>query len=115
VPGWSAYYLDYKALKKIISALVANRAVSEATTALPIPKEHSSEGNLSTGQSLLQTQTSPGQPPLFSASEHHDEERGPVFQAQKAAFFFKLERELEKACIVCHCPYDEAENATGIN
>ncbi|KAE9405970.1 hypothetical protein BT96DRAFT_293900 [Gymnopus androsaceus JB14] len=41
------------------------------------------------------TRKYPGAPPLFSTSEH-DEDRGPEFQAHKAAFFFKLERELEK-------------------
>ncbi|KAJ7781570.1 cyclin-dependent protein kinase inhibitor [Mycena metata] len=30
VPGWSAYYLDYKFLKKIISSLTAHRPASEA-------------------------------------------------------------------------------------
>ena len=39
--------------------------------------------------------TSPGQPPIFEASRH-DLEREPDFRAHKAAFFFKLERELEK-------------------
>jgi CDK inhibitor PHO81 len=29
----------------------------------------------------------------------YDEDRGPDFQAHKAAFFFKLERELEKVSI----------------
>ena len=37
----------------------------------------------------------PGQPPIQSTSGQ-DDERGPDFQAHKAAFFFKLERELEK-------------------
>ncbi len=27
-----------------------------------------------------------------------DEDRGPIFQAHKVAFFFKVERELEKVC-----------------
>jgi hypothetical protein len=33
----------------------------------------------------------------------HDDDRGPDFQAHKAAFFFKLERELEKVTPVL-CP-----------
>jgi len=41
----------------------------------------------------------PGQPPIQSASGQ-DDDRGPDFQAHKAAFFFKLERELEKVCIL---------------
>lgn len=40
----------------------------------------------------------PGRPPIFSASEL-DEDRGPDFRAHRAAFFFKLERELEKVCL----------------
>jgi CDK inhibitor PHO81 len=36
-----------------------------------------------------------GQPPIQSTSGQ-DDDRGPDFQAHKAAFFFKLERELEK-------------------
>ena len=38
----------------------------------------------------------PGEPPIFTGSGH-DDDRGPDFRAHKAAFFFKLERELEKA------------------
>ena len=34
-------------------------------------------------------------PPIFSGSGQ-DKDKGPDFQAHKAAFFFKLERELEK-------------------
>ncbi|KAI0677463.1 cyclin-dependent protein kinase inhibitor [Trametes maxima] len=79
VPGWSAYYLDYKALKKIISSLAANRPPSEAAALAP----HS---NVATPME---------EPPLY-ASLGQDDDRGPSFQAHKAAFFFKLERELEK-------------------
>ncbi|TFK29233.1 SPX-domain-containing protein [Coprinopsis marcescibilis] len=83
IPGWSAYYLDYKFLKKIISSLAANRPASEAAAlALGV-------------HSTIQSPTSPGQPPFFPASDY-DAGRGPDFQAHKAAFFFKLERELEK-------------------
>ncbi|OSX60380.1 hypothetical protein POSPLADRAFT_1148806, partial [Postia placenta MAD-698-R-SB12] len=35
------------------------------------------------------------EPPIL-ASLGQDDDRGPNFQAQKAAFFFRLERELEK-------------------
>ncbi|KAJ7591395.1 cyclin-dependent protein kinase inhibitor [Mycena floridula] len=82
VPGWSAYYLDYKFLKKIISSLASNRPASEAAS-LAI--------GLRPDANLLDY----ARPPIFSASEH-DEDRGPDFRAHKAAFFFKLERELEK-------------------
>lgn len=40
----------------------------------------------------------PGQPPIQSATGQ-DDDRGLDFQAHKAAFFFKLERELEKVCM----------------
>ncbi|KAF8916800.1 hypothetical protein CPB85DRAFT_252669 [Mucidula mucida] len=87
VPGWSAYYLDYKFLKKIISSLAANRPASEAA-ALALGLRPGDILNPPTGGATVE-------PPLFSgASLDHD--RGPDFQAHKAAFFFKLERELEK-------------------
>ncbi|KAI0776034.1 SPX domain-containing protein [Trametes elegans] len=85
VPGWSAYYLDYKALKKIISSLAANRPPSEAAALAPA--------------SVVPTATE--EPPLY-ASLGQDDDRGPSFQAHKAAFFFKLERELEKVCSYDH-------------
>ncbi|KAG2013350.1 ankyrin repeat domain-containing protein 50 [Coprinopsis cinerea AmutBmut pab1-1] len=91
IPGWSQYYLDYKFLKKIISSLAANRPASEAAAlALGAPQAPSNTTSASTA-----TPTSPGQPPFFPASDY-DAGRGPDFQAHKAAFFFKLERELEK-------------------
>ncbi|OJT10196.1 Ankyrin repeat protein nuc-2 [Trametes pubescens] len=79
VPGWSAYYLDYKALKKIISSLSANRPPSEAVAF--------------TSSSDVPPPTD--EPPLYAALGQ-DDDRGPSFQAHKAAFFFRLERELEK-------------------
>ncbi|KAJ4472187.1 cyclin-dependent protein kinase inhibitor [Lentinula aciculospora] len=97
VPGWSAYYLDYKFLKKIISSLEAKRPVSEsAAFALGTrPGDILSQQQGPTTATIPPRENTPGAPPLFSTSEH-DEDRGPVFQAHKAAFFFKLERELEK-------------------
>ncbi|KDR83451.1 hypothetical protein GALMADRAFT_274898 [Galerina marginata CBS 339.88] len=103
VPGWSNYYLDYKFLKKIISSLAANRPASEAAalalgvrptdTLIQLPPQPTSQTTRrSPGTSPA---GSPGQPPFFAASGH-DLERGPDFRAHKAAFFFKLERELEK-------------------
>ena len=101
VPGWSTYYLDYKTLKKIISSLTANRPASEAAVlasgVLPVaPMDLLNQLNES---SLIDTK---GQLPIFAASGR-DEDRDPDF---KAAFFFKLERELEKvnysrAYIIC--------------
>jgi hypothetical protein len=95
--------LDYKFLKKIISSLAANRPASEAAVlALGVrpvdasPQVEKSPLAPQTPQSILND--GPGRPPLFPASEH-DEDRGPDFAAHKAAFFFKLERELEKVWI----------------
>ncbi|KAK7061450.1 ankyrin repeat protein nuc-2 [Favolaschia claudopus] len=100
VPGWSAYYLDYKFLKKIISSLTARRPASEAAALAlglrPADILVSSSPSDSTAP-LEQTPINldgPALPPLFS--EFVQDERGPDFQAHKAAFFFKLERELEK-------------------
>ncbi|KAJ3990303.1 cyclin-dependent protein kinase inhibitor [Lentinula detonsa] len=96
VPGWSSYYLDYKFLKKIISSLEAKRPASEsAALALGTrPGDILSQAGPAAA-TIASREATPGAPPLFSASEH-DEDRGPEFQAHKAAFFFKLERELEK-------------------
>ncbi|KAI5124795.1 hypothetical protein M0805_005429 [Coniferiporia weirii] len=105
IPGWSQYYLDYKGLKKIVSSLApghpgaengtlaldqrqtAIQSQDQALELLPdayMPEEHP-EGELQDGQTLA----------LLSASGR-DEDRGPDFQEHKTAFFFKLERELEK-------------------
>ncbi|KAI0092626.1 SPX domain-containing protein [Irpex rosettiformis] len=84
VPGWSQHYLDYKSLKKIISSLESNRPVAEAA-ALAVGTPGSEPSNL------------PLLPPGFGPD---DDNRGREFQAYKAAFFFKLERELEKVCIL---------------
>ena len=100
VPGWSAYYLDYKALKKIISSLAANRPPAEAAALAP-------QGPVRPGDILSspvsprtvlggeRAASEPEEPPLY-APLGQDDDRGPSFQAHKAAFFFKLERELEK-------------------
>jgi len=93
IPGWSAYYLDYKFLKRIISSLSANRPASEAA-ALALGVHPADVLNPPTTEADLRSE-GPDQPPIFSASGQ-DEDRGPGFQAHKAAFFFKLERELEK-------------------
>lgn len=100
MPGWSAYYLDYKFLKKIISSLTARRPASEAAAlALGLrPADILNPSSLS-ASAVSRDQHSivvddPEVPPLFSGSG--SDERGPDFRAHKAAFFFKLERELEK-------------------
>jgi hypothetical protein len=106
VPGWSAYYLDYKFLKKIISSLTAHRPASEAAAlALGLRPADILDSSSPSASSVLRVQPSsvldePVLPPLFSGSVQ--DERGPDFRAHKAAFFFKLERELEKVCSLVH-------------
>ncbi|KAJ7507446.1 hypothetical protein B0H11DRAFT_1967103, partial [Mycena galericulata] len=100
VPGWSAYYLDYKFLKKIISSLTAHRPASEAAAlALGLRPADILDSSSPSVSAVLRDQhpivaDDPDVPPLFSGSGNDD--RGPDFRAHKAAFFFKLERELEK-------------------
>jgi len=90
-------------LKKIISSLAANRPASEAA-ALALGVRPTDTTLIQSSQHTSQTNrpspapspcASPGQPPVFGASEH-DLERELDFRAHRAAFFFKLERELEK-------------------
>ncbi|KAI6004128.1 cyclin-dependent protein kinase inhibitor [Pisolithus albus] len=96
VPGWSAYYLDYKFLKKIISSLAANRPASEAAAlALGIRPADIFNPSATQDVSTAPTLDDAEQPPILSSSRQ-DDDRGADFQAHKAAFFFKLERELEK-------------------
>ncbi|KAH8554290.1 hypothetical protein BGW37DRAFT_518024 [Umbelopsis sp. PMI_123] len=67
---WSAHYLDYKGLKKFIKNLlksVNDRPSTAVTVSASLP---------------------PGVSP--------EDDRSKLLQSQKAAFFFKLERELEK-------------------
>jgi len=97
VPGWSPYYLDYKSLKKTISSLAANRPASESAGIAQSVRPGDLFDRPSVSRTPSATPSTPGlgQPPIFSALGQ-DDERGPNFQAHKAAFFFKLERELEK-------------------
>ncbi|KAF5387896.1 hypothetical protein D9615_000107 [Tricholomella constricta] len=102
VPGWSSYYLDYKFLKKIISSLAANRPASEAAALASgiRPTDilgQSASATPSASPRSPSTILDEGlrRPPIFSGSGL-DSDRGPDFRAHKAAFFFKLERELEK-------------------
>ncbi len=94
VPGWSAYYLDYKFLKKIISSLAANRPASEAA-ALALGLRPWNQPSAPGEQFSASLEEDLGHPPIFSESGL-DEDRSLDFRAHKAAFFFKLERELEK-------------------
>ncbi|KAJ3561155.1 hypothetical protein NP233_g10369 [Leucocoprinus birnbaumii] len=102
VPGWSKYYLDYKFLKKIISSLAANRPASEAAALAlgvrAVDVTGSAQGTVSSDISpsvATPRNVVSGPNPAFILPGN-DSDRGPDFQAHKAAFFFKLERELEK-------------------
>ena len=94
VPGWSQFYLDYKALKKIVSALGSSKPIT-ITPANPLRP-----GDVLGSPPILRNparNTSNDAQALFGIpSIAHEDDRGPTFQAHKAAFFFKLERELEK-------------------
>ncbi|KAH9843881.1 cyclin-dependent protein kinase inhibitor [Rhodofomes roseus] len=98
VPGWSAYYLDYKSLKKIISSLEANRPPSEAEGMARSVRPGDLFGRTTVPATVELSVSTPGvaEEPFILASLGQDDDRGPYFQAHKAAFFFKLERELEK-------------------
>ncbi|KAH8106133.1 SPX domain-containing protein [Cristinia sonorae] len=96
VPGWSQYYLDYKHLKKIISSLTSHRPAAEAAalaTGVP-PRDLLRSGT--PAADFQELPLGPNEGPPILASLGQDDERGAGFQAHKAAFFFKLERELEK-------------------
>ncbi|KAI8598822.1 hypothetical protein EDD21DRAFT_396134 [Dissophora ornata] len=70
IPEWQSHYMSYKGLKKIINSLIQEKSqVSVAIAASPPPGS----------ESATLGDDSPNQ-----------------LQLQKAAFFFKLERELEK-------------------
>lgn len=67
LPGWAPYYINYKALKKVISSL----------------GKQSQKSNLSTI-------------PLQQSPTEDSDESAQYLRSEKATFFFKLERELEK-------------------
>ncbi|KZV72086.1 hypothetical protein PENSPDRAFT_370465 [Peniophora sp. CONT] len=107
IPGWSEYYLDYKFLKKIVSSLASNRPASEAAAlALGIRVRPADLLAQEAGTQTATPAPSPHPPPAENVAlmtvdepplmDQDDDYRGPDFQAHKAAFFFKLERELEK-------------------
>jgi CDK inhibitor PHO81 len=84
-------------LKKIVSSLAARRPASEAAAlALGIRPSDLLTHTPSSAVHLLQdSPVAAHEPPILSTSGQ-DDDRGPDFQYHKAAFFFKLERELEK-------------------
>ncbi|KAG0052370.1 phosphate system positive regulatory protein pho81, partial [Gryganskiella cystojenkinii] len=75
IPEWQSHYMSYKGLKKIINSLLQEKAQNSVTIAAsPMP-----------GSSSI-----PEQP---------EDEHSKFLQLQKAEFFFKLERELEKVSL----------------
>ena len=98
IPGWSAFYLDYKGLKKIVSSL---ESALDAATQSSVPQAPLSPAAILNAPSAVAV-THPGSalppdaPVPLSVSSAFDDDRGPVFQSYRASFFFKLERELEK-------------------
>lgn len=87
--------MDYKSLKKIISSLAAHRPASEAALTVGVhPRDFFGPRDIS--QDTIRSSTPSADEIPFFASFSHDDERGADFQAHKTAFFFKLERELEK-------------------
>ncbi|KAH8118535.1 cyclin-dependent protein kinase inhibitor [Phellopilus nigrolimitatus] len=102
VPGWSPYYLDYKGLKKIVSSLTSGRPGTEAA-ALALGARPGADWHTAAAAAGATAQELPPGSPLIAdlsiallSASGKDEDRGPNFQAHKTAFFFKLERELEK-------------------
>lgn len=94
ISGWSTYYLDYKGLKKIIGALQSSYSATADISGGPLRP-----GDLFSAPepfNLQDTLPPDATAPLGPTNTALDDDRGPVFQAHKAAFFFKLERELEK-------------------
>ncbi|SCV69297.1 BQ2448_2317 [Microbotryum intermedium] len=91
LPGWSAFYCDYKSLKKIINSLAKGRPADAALLAAGVrpPRPAGPEEPLHPS----------AEPQLLAHSAslaNVNGGQGTLLQAHKAAFFYKLERELEK-------------------
>ncbi|GAA5875364.1 hypothetical protein JCM16303_000599 [Sporobolomyces ruberrimus] len=119
-PGWSSYFCDYKGLKKVINSLAKGRPADAALLAAGMrPPRPSSDQSISStfdpnSSSTISgsTMTAPEQQQPLEATTTEAQlfahaatvngvmvgqgEQGTLLQAHKAAFFFKLERELEK-------------------
>ncbi|QRW05533.1 ankyrin repeats [Ceratobasidium sp. AG-Ba] len=103
IPGWGPYYLDYKALKKIISSLAASQAPAAIRPndlfglVRPSPSIDASVPIPPVGPSIeIPAGFSIDNLALFPGQDHDPPGAGSEFHSHKAAFFFKLERELEK-------------------
>ncbi|PLW47696.1 hypothetical protein PCANC_04828 [Puccinia coronata f. sp. avenae] len=93
IPTWVAYYLDYKGLKKIINSLAKGRPADAALLAAGISPAIAA----SNSPNLRHQSESDQQLQLLSEPYNH-QTASPEnnLKLHKAAFFFKLERELEK-------------------
>ncbi|KDN52686.1 hypothetical protein K437DRAFT_266354 [Tilletiaria anomala UBC 951] len=107
ISGWGSYYLDYKFLKKIINSLEKGRITDAALLATgmrPGPKVASEQGGRleSDGQqgeapSEVDREAAEAVATQILIGGHHGGDGSDELKLHKAAFFFKLERELEKA------------------
>ncbi|GAA5885473.1 hypothetical protein JCM6882_009633 [Rhodosporidiobolus microsporus] len=94
-PGWSNFFCDYKGLKKIINSLAKGRPADAALLAAGVrpprpPAEEQQPVEATTTEAQLFAHASTANGGLAG------EGAATLLQAHKAAFFFKLERELEK-------------------
>ncbi|KAK4689310.1 CDK inhibitor PHO81, partial [Tremellales sp. Uapishka_1] len=113
VPGWGEYYLNYKALKKIINSLAAGRPASDASllslglrpAKRPLALSSDSAAYSSDPTIAImdleplppETEPpAPGNGSRMSRSRRGSRDREDSFIAHRDVFFFTLQRELEK-------------------
>ncbi|TYJ56867.1 hypothetical protein B9479_002478 [Cryptococcus floricola] len=115
VPGWGDYYLNYKALKKIINSYAAGRPASDASLLslgqrpppLPVPDALASDAPPREQAEQVVVQDLEPLPPqtappenigsgLMSRDPAAGSDKGESFKAHRDVFFFTLQRELEK-------------------
>ncbi|WAQ92895.1 hypothetical protein PtA15_17A377 [Puccinia triticina] len=93
IPSWTAYYLDYKGLKKIINSLAQGRPADAALLAAGISPAIASPSPADPLQHSEADQQLQLLPESYNGQTASPESN---LKLHKAAFFFKLERELEK-------------------
>lgn len=106
IPGWFDYYLDYKALKKIVSSVhTADQSTVDVSTQSQVGLSLKPSDMLQATTGVVQPLWEPSTPldgmsstlsTTLAANTSLDLHRSPDFQMKKAAFFFKLQRELDK-------------------
>lgn len=96
IPGWSLAYLDYKFLKKIINSLEKGRLGDAALFATGIRPEYIPVLSASEAAAVGSTDSDAVSSAEKTAQILPKAQASDELQAHKAAFFFKLERELEK-------------------